>query len=129
MEDFFHMIAAVLLFLSALGISLTGVYRLEETMASPAFVIGDTVAFERSIQMETEDIEVSQLEAMLLQGTEFGVRVEFSDETSMEITVDCIDMEAVQRICRADAIGYKKTYDYDAQGTIRRLIFTQIKKE
>ncbi len=125
-EEFFHMIVAVLLFLSALVLYFSGVHRLTEVMASPAFAIEDEVAFESNIQTELDYVEVSQLEATLLRGSEFGIRVVFSDGTNMVIPSECIDEEAVQRISETDAVRYDKKYDYDGQGAIQCLTFTEV---
>ena len=129
MEDFFHMIVAVLLFLSALGMCFAGVYRLTETMNTPAFSIEDTVAFVSDSKTETDYCEISQLAATLLCDSEFLIQVVFSDGTSMRIPAAGVDIEAVQRVCQADAAGYSKTYDYDEHGTIKGLTFTQIRRE
>ena len=79
MEDFFHMIVAVLLFLSALGMCFAGVYRLTETMSSLPFSIEDEVAFTSNLKAETDYCEVSQLAATLLCDSEFLIQVVFSD--------------------------------------------------
>ncbi len=129
MEDFFHMIVAVLLFLSALGMCFAGVYRLTKTMSSLPFSIEDEVAFTSNLKAETDYCEVSQLAATLLCDAEFAIQVVFSDGTSMRIPAAGVDIEAVQRVCQADAAGYSKTYDYDEQGTIKGLTFTQIRRE
>lgn len=129
MEDFIHMIVAVLLFLMALSACFTGFTRLTEVMASNAFVIEDSVVFEGRNQERTMYVERSQLAAMLLQNANIGVQVSFADGTSIEIAPDGVNMETVQRICQADAAGYKKVYNYDEQGVIQRLTLIQIKKE
>ena len=102
MEDFFHMIVATVLFLLALTIGFAGVRRLKEAMSSSAFAIGDTIAFESNLPIKADYIEGSQIVAMLLKNTEFGIRIVFCDGTSIEIEKDCIDVETVQRVCQAD---------------------------
>lgn len=128
-EEFFHMIVAALLFLSSLIICFAGVDRLTEMIASPIFPIEDAVAFESNLQTETDVVEISQLEATLLRETELVIWVVFLDGTSIEISADSIDMEAIQRVYQADAAGYIKSYEYDAQGAIKRLTFKEIRRE
>ncbi len=126
MEEFFHMIVAVLLFLSALILCFAGVYRLTEVMGTPAFAIEDEVAFESNIQTGLDSVEASQLEATLLRGSELVIRVVFSDGTNMVVPAECIAEEAVQRIGQTNAAGYYKKYNYDGRGAIQCLTFTEV---
>ena len=116
MEEYFHMMIALILFLAAMGICITGNRTLYETIMQKQVIYNDTILFEKSSLEEDEFLSGDAVLAKLFYPADISMQLCQSDRKMETIKKDMVGVCVLQDIASIRGRKYRVEYEYDNVG-------------
>lgn len=129
MTEFFHSIAAMLLFLAALGIVFVGGETIVKTVAVKELAYQGEVVYEKAGIESQYCIKGEDLLLKLLSGSVIDIQICCCDGNEIEFLAGEKGEEVLQKASFSFDSEYRLEYGYSNKGSTKVLRFVECKKE